>query len=349
MAGPVGHFTSGVKGGNIMWTRRWVVFVVLVVALSLMSAGTAVGQDKPQHLRFATVGLGSSWYIYGAGIASLLRPELPKGSTIDVLPIAGGIGNPKLLQAGEAELGLAMSVPARWACGGEVAFDKPLDKVRALVGGLDVYYVGVFVTARSGITALGDVRDRKRPFRLLTVPLGGIGEFAARQVLAAYGMSYDWIKQHAGSVRHVGRPATASAFQDGTADAWIHTVDYGHPIVTELTTVTAVGMVPLSEEAVEKLGAQGWERAVMPANTFKGQTAPILTVSAKTNLLASAELPEPVAYKLTKLVVEKKAELVKVHAALKDFEPARAGDPRLLGCPLHAGAERYYREKGLLR
>lgn len=332
-----------------MCTRRWIGFVVIVVALCLVSAGTAGAQDKPQHLRFATVGLGSSWYIYGAGIASLLRPELPKGSTIDVLPIAGGIGNPKLLQGGEAELGLGMSVPARWACGGEVAFDKPVDKVRALVGGLDVYYIGVFVTDRSGITALGQIRDRKQPFRLITVPLGGIGEYAARQVLAAYGMGYDWIKQQGGSVRHVGRPATVSAFQDGAADAWIHTVDYGHPIVTEITTVTASRILPLSEEAVAKLVTQGWERAIMPPNTFKGQTAPILTVSAKTNLLASAELPEPVAYKLTKLVVEKKAELVKVHAALKDFEPERAADPRLLGCPLHSGAERYYREKGLVR
>lgn len=332
-----------------MRTRGWIGSVSIVVALSLASAGAAVAQEKPLHLRFATVGLGSSWYIYGAGIASLLRPELPKGSTIDVLPIAGGIGNPKLMEAGEAELGLAMSVPARWACRGEVAFDKPLGRVRALVGGLDIYYIGVFVTERSGITALEQIRDRKQPYRLLTVPLGGIGEYAARQVLAAYGMSYESIKKRGGSVRHVGRPATVSAFQEGTADAWIHTVDYGHPIVTEITTVTASRILPLSEEAVTKLVAQGWGRAVMPANTFKGQTAPILTVSAKTNLLASAELPEPVAYKLTKLVVEKKPELVKVHAALRDFEPARAADPGLLGCPLHSGAERYYREKGLLK
>ena len=106
-------FRSQTKRREYLCTRRWIGFVVIVVALCLVSAGTAVAQDKPQHLRFATVGLGSSWYIYGAGIASLLRPELPKGSTIDVLPIAGGIGNPKLLQGGEAELALAMIVPGQ--------------------------------------------------------------------------------------------------------------------------------------------------------------------------------------------------------------------------------------------
>ena len=324
-------------------------FVVLVVALSLVGARAAIAQDKPVHLRLATVGLGSSWYLYGAGIASLLRPELPKGSTIDVLPIAGGIGNAKLIQSGEAELALGFNVSTRWACRGEVAFDAPLPKVRGLVGGLDIYYIGVFVAERSGITALEQIRDRKQPFRLLTVPLGGAGEFATRQVLAAYGMSYDWIKQHGGHVRHIGRPATVSAFQDGTADAWIHTVDYGHPIVTELTTVTTVRMLPLSNEAIDKLVAQGWERAVVPPNTFKGQTAPVPTVSTRTNLFASADLPEGLAYTLTKLLVEKRTELVKVHAALKDFDPARAADPVLVGCQLHAGAERYYREKGLLK
>jgi hypothetical protein len=209
--------------------------------------------------------------------------------------------------------------------------------------------MGVFVSERSGITSIEQVRDRKQPFRLLTVPLGGMGEVGARQILAAYGMSYDWIKQNGGSVRHVARPATVSAFQDGTADAWIHIVNAGHPIVTEISTVVSVRMLPLSNDAVDKLVAQGWERFVVSPNTFKGQTAPATTVNAPTNLMATADLPEPVAYTITKLVVEKKAELVKVHAALKDFDPARSADPKLVGCQLHAGAERYYREKGLLK
>lgn len=329
---------------------RIVIALVVTVALALVSVAPAAAQlDKPLHLRFATVGLGSSWYLYGAGIASLLRPQLPKGSTIDVLPIAGGVGNPKLIQAGEAELALGHNVSTRWACRGEVVFDKGLDKVRGLVGGLDVFFMGVFVSERSGITSIEQIRERKQPFRLLTVPLGGMGEVGARQILTAYGMSYDWIKQQGGSVRHVGRPATVSAFQDGTADSWTHIVNYGHPIVTELTTVTTVRMLPLSSDAVDKLVAQGWERFVVPANSFKGQTDPILTVNAPTNILASVDLPEPVAYSITKLVVEKKADLVKVHAALKEFDPARAADPKLVGCQLHPGAERYYREKGLLK
>jgi TRAP transporter TAXI family solute receptor len=172
---------------------------------------------------------------------------------------------------------------------------------------------------------------------------------ASGQVLGAYGLSYDAIKAKGGSVKHVPRPATVGAIQDGSADAWMHIVNEGHPVVTELTTVTTVRMLPLSKAAVDKLVADGWAPYTVAPNTFKGQTEPVTTVDGPTNVLASADLPEALAYEVTKLIVENKPKLVQVHAALSDFEPGKAADPLLTGCPLHPGAERYYREKGLIR
>lgn len=330
---------------RLLTPTAWLAAAVL----SLAAAQSAAAQGTPQHLRFATVGLGSSWYTYAAGIAQLLRPSLPKGSTIDVLPIAGGVANPKMLDTGEAELAFSHNVASRWACKGEVAFTAPTAKVRALVGGLDNFFMGFFVSERSGITGIDQINTRSQPFRLLTTPVGGMGEYGVRQILAAYGTSYDGIKARGGSVRHVPRPATVQGLQDGTADAWSHIVNEGHPIVTELTTVTTVRMLPLSQAAVDKLVAAGWAPITVPPNTFKGQTEPIRTVNAPTNILATVDLPEPIAYEITKLVNENKAKLVQVHGALSDFDPAKAADPLLLGCPLHPGAERYYREKGLLK
>lgn len=326
-------------------TSVWLAALVL----SFVVAGSSAAQTSPLHLRFATVGLGSSWYTYAAGIAQLLRPSLPKGSTIDVLPIAGGVANPKMIETGEAELAFSHNVAARWACKGEVAFTEPTTRVRALVGGLDNFFMGVFVSERSGITEIDQINTRAQPFRLLTTPVGGMGEYGVRQILSAYGTSYDGIKARGGSVRHVPRPATVQGLQDGTADAWSHIVNEGHPIVTELTTVTTVRMLPLSQAAVDKLVAAGWAPITVAPNTFKGQTEAVRTVNAPTNILASADLPEPVAYEITKLVNENKAKLVQVHGALSDFDPAKAADPGLTGCPLHAGAERYYREKGLIK
>ena len=93
---------------------HWTMCAVLAVVLAVPSV--AVAADAVQ-LRFATVGIGSAWYNYGAGIADLVKPNLPKGSTVDVLPIAGTVGNMKLLQSGETELGLSFPNVAAEGCG----------------------------------------------------------------------------------------------------------------------------------------------------------------------------------------------------------------------------------------
>ena len=77
-------------------------------------------------IRLATFRLGSSWYIYGALMSDMLRAGLPKDSTVDVLPHAGGVGNPKLVQSEEAELALGFNVTAKWAMEGKMAYDKKL-------------------------------------------------------------------------------------------------------------------------------------------------------------------------------------------------------------------------------
>lgn len=137
---------------------RWTMCAVLAVVLAVPSVAAAA--DAVQ-LRFATVGIGSAWYNYGAGIADLVKPNLPKGSTVDVLPIAGTVGNMKLLQSGETELGLSFPNVAAEGCGGFGSFDKKTDKVRGLMGGLDTYYYGTFVTVKSGINSWDELAAGK--------------------------------------------------------------------------------------------------------------------------------------------------------------------------------------------
>ena len=94
----------------------------------------------------------------------------------------------------------------------------------------------------------------------------------------------------------------------------------------------------------------GWAPAEIPANTFKGQTTPVKTVKAVSNILVNADVPDAVAYTFTKTIIENAAKLPKIHAALSDFDPKRAAEPGLNGnCPLHPGAAKYYKEAGMLK
>jgi TRAP transporter TAXI family solute receptor len=94
----------------------------------------------------------------------------------------------------------------------------------------------------------------------------------------------------------------------------------------------------------------GWAEAVIPPNTFKGQTEPVKTVKAVSNILVSADMPENVAYTITKTIIENAAGLPRIHAALGDFDPKAAAEPSYNGnCPMHPGAAKYYKEAGLMK
>jgi len=322
-----------------------------LVVVGLTSGAMSVSAQEKVQLRFATVGVGSAWYNYGAGMAELARQKLPAGSSIDVLPIAGGVGNIKLIQNSEAELGISFAVTSAEGCGGTGAFKEKQDKVRALMGGLDIYYFGTFVTRKSNVTSWTDIAAAKNGFKLQTTRPGGTGEQGVRQVLALLGSSKDDIAKKGGFVEATERTGTAEAIKDGQADGWAHTVTKGHPAATQILTVNDMVVLPLPDNVIKGMVEKhGWSEVTMAPNTFKGQTEPVKTVMAVSNILVAASVPDSVVYTITKTIIENADKLPKVHAALADFDPKRAAEPSLNGgCPLHPGAAKYYREAGILK
>lgn len=323
--------------------------VLGVVAASVFVLPTAAQQ--PAKLRFATVGIGSAWYNYGAGMADMIKPKLPAGSSVDVMPIAGGVGNIKLIQSGEADLGISFAVTSAEGCGGFGTFKEKQSKVMALMGGLDIYYFGTFATKKSGVTSWNDIAAGKNKFRLQTTRAGGTGEQGVRQVLSLLGTSKEDVAKKGGNVEATERTGTAEAIKDGQADGWAHVVTKGHPAATQIVTVNEMTMVPLPDAVIKGMVEKfGWAETVVPPNTFKGQSEPVKTVMAVSNILVSADVPESVVYTITKTIMEGAERLPKIHAGLTDFDPKKAAQPSFNGnCPLHPGAAKYYKEAGLLK
>jgi len=267
--------------------------VVLALLLMLPSSGLA---QQPVTLAFATLDTGSAWYVYGATMAELFRKALPAGSNIDVKPRSGGVGNPRLVAKNETPLGFAFTVTNRWAYEGKEAYDAKHENLRALVGGLDTYYLVAVASKKLPIASIKEIKDKKVPIKMFTQPVGSLGEFAGRQLLRSSGVSYADIKSWGGSTQHVG-----------------------------------------------------YNAATMPADTFKGQSEPVKTVGFPTVLITNKELPDAIAYTVTKAVVDNKDALVRGHAGLVEFDPTKAWQPERVGIPLHPGAERVYREKGWMK
>jgi hypothetical protein len=259
------------------------------------------------------------------------------------------VGNPKLVARGEMPLGFGFTVTNRWGFEGKEAYTEKLDSLRGLVGGLDTYYLVAVATRKLGISSVREIRDKKLPVKVFTQPVGSLGEFAGRQLLRAVGVSYNDIKAWGGSTQHVGYNIIVDAFKDGRADLLFAVVTPKHPSVSEIVTSVDVKFLGLDGETAKALLPLGYTAATMPPETFKGQSEPVSTVGFPTVLITNKDLPEPVAYTITKTILENKDALVRGHAGLAEFDPKTAWQPDKVGVPLHPGAERAYREKGWMR
>jgi uncharacterized protein len=329
-------------------TMRLALVVVLILAVAV-SGVAAQAPPQPVTLAFATLDTGSAWYVYGATMAELLRRSLPAGSNIDVKPRAGGVGNPRLVAKNETPLGFGFTVTNRWAYEGKEAYTEKLENLRGLVGGLDTYYLVAVATKKLGISSVREIKDRKLPVKVYTQPVGALGEFAGRQMLRAIGIGYNDIKAWGGSTNHVNYNIIIDAFKDGRADILFAVVTPRHPSVSEIVTGVDVEFLGLDAETTKALLPLGYSPATMPADTFKTQTKPVSTVGFPTVLITNKDLPEPVAYTVTKTVLENKDALVRGHAGLAGFDPKTAWQPDKVGIPLHPGAEKAYREKGWMK
>jgi TRAP transporter TAXI family solute receptor len=321
----------------------------LALILALGGLVGAAAAQQPVTLAFATLDTGSAWYVYGATMAELLRTALPAGSNVDVKPFAGGVGNAKLVAKNETPLALSFTVTNRWAFEGKEAYDTRLENLRALVGGLDTYYLVAIAQKKLGINSLREIKDKKVPVRIFTQPVGALGEFGGRQLLRTYGLSYADIKGWGGATTHVGYNVIVDAFKDGRADVLLAVVTPKHPSVSEIATFTDVKFLALEPEMVKGLEPLGYTPATMPANTFKNQSEPIHTVGFPTVVITNKDLPEPIAYTVTRTLIENKDALVRGHAGLAAFDPPTAWRPEKVGIALHPGAERAYREKGWMK
>ncbi|MCP1676736.1 TRAP transporter TAXI family solute receptor [Natronocella acetinitrilica] len=322
------------------------------IGVAAVVAHASVAHADPVDLRFATVGIGGSWYAYGQGMGPAIQSQLPAGSRVDVLPISGGVGNMELVQNGEAEIAIAFSHTAGEACSedGGLTFDGQRDKVRAVMGALDTFYLAGFATVRSGIESWEDVASDDKRVRMITTQRGGTGELGMRQILEAHGSSYDGVRSAGGSVRALERAATAAAFADGSADFWGHTVTVAHPVATELMTVTDMRVIGIhNEAAIEELVGLGWTPVTLPAGSFEGQDEDLPMVGTGSSIVVSADLSDEVVYAITKALVESVDRFPDFHAALSGFDLEVALDPGVNGnCPFHPGAVAYYRDAGLM-
>jgi len=320
--------------------------LVLVLASGALAGGAAADEIK-----FGAMPLGSIWYVFAASFAKHITPALPPGSKVDIIARGGGIGNPIIVAQKKADVALANVVTSVWATEGEADIykGKKYPEIRSLLGGLNSVWLVAILTEdyikRTGNDTLEKALLSKNPPRVIMKPAGSTVPPSVRLAFEGLGLGFDKYKANGGQIIQVDVGQIPTMMRDGRADLYFESASPGHPATTEVTLTVPVRFVDLPEKSLQVMSKNGLKISPMP-EYFKGQKGPVKAVDFGTNMIVHRDMPESLAYAITKAVVENRDAIVAEHKAMAGFVAKDAWRPENNGIALHPGAIKYYKEKG---
>jgi TRAP transporter TAXI family solute receptor len=306
-----------------------------VAAGVILSAPAARAQG---FINVLTGGTSGVYYPLGVAIGKIFSDKIPNVKT-QVQATKASVENLILLQQGRGEIAFALgdSLKAAWDGDEEAGFKKKLDKLRT-IGAIYPNYIQIVATADSGVKTLAELKGKSLS---VGAPKSGT-ELNSRAILAAAGMSY----KDMGKVEYLPFAESVDLMKNRQLAATLQSAGLGVASLKDLSTSTDITVVAVPKDVVEKIGAP-FVPVVIPANTYTGQDKDVPTAAVVNYLVTSADVSDDIAYQMTKLIFDSLGELANAHVAGKEIklENAANGSP----VPLHPGAIRYYREKGLIK
>ena len=195
----------------------------------------------------------------------------------------------------------------------------------------------IVASKESGITDLAGLKGKSLS---VGAPASGT-ELNARAIFAAAGMSYEDL----GKVEYLPFAESVELIKNRQLDATLQSAGLGVASIKDLAISLPTNVVAVPAEIAESMGAP-FIAATIPAGTYEGQSEDVATVAITNILVTHDGVSDEVAYQMTKLLFENLDEMVAAHAAAKAITAENG--PKGLPIPLHPGAERYYKEKGLM-
>ena len=318
---------------------RWIHKIGLGLSLTTALAAGVVHAQQQQFVNILTGGQSGVYYPMGVALSQIYAKSIPNvRATAQVTKASAE--NLNLLQAGRGELALALadSVSDAWKGEAEAGFPKKLDKLRGLSGTYS-NYIQIVANADSGIKTLADLKGKR-----ISVGAAKSGtELNARAIFKAAGLTYaDLVK-----VEYLPFGESVELIKNRQLDATLQSAGLGVASIRDLSTSVKIVVVPVPADVVAKVGDAAYQTAVIPANTYTGQTQDVPTAAIPNFLVTHSGVSDELAYQMAKQMYENIDTLYAAHNAAKVIkrENAIKGMP----VPLHPGAERYYREVGLVK
>jgi len=311
-------------------------FIALMLAMVMVVMVSACGGSTGTKMTMGTGGTSGTYYGYGGVLGQYIKNNA--NIPVTVVSTDGSKANIQGIAAGNYQLGTVQSDVMAYAWEGTRSFETEgkIDSFRVVAG---LYAESVqLVTMDPAIKSVADLKGK-------SVSIGAPGSgvyFNAIDVLTAAGLTEEDIK-----AQYQSFADSADALKDGKIDAAFIVAGAPTPAITELCTTNSAYLVPIDGAVASKLMADCpfYTTYTIPAGTYAGQEADVTTVTVKATLIVSADATEDDVYNLTKAIFDNIEAITAENAkgAELSIENATSG----MTAPFHAGAAKYFAEKGV--
>jgi uncharacterized protein len=314
--------------------KKWAAVTAAVLAF----AGAAQAQ---QFFRIGTGGTAGTYYPVGGMIANAVSQP---GKIIATAQASNGsLANVNAIAGGSLEAGLSQSDVATWAYTGTGAFEgKPKVTDLRLIANLYPESIHLVVKKGSGIKSVADLKGKR-----VALDEPGSGTLIdARLVLAAYGVKESDLKPE-----YIKPNQAGDKLKDGSLDAFFFVGGAPAGAIAELASSgTGIELVPLGGPQAEALRKSSPWFAVdnIAANTYKDVPA-VTTLAVGAQLVTSAKLDTETVYQITKAMYSDATQKTLAAGHAKGKYITKENAVQGAGIPFHPGAEKFYREVGLLK
>jgi TRAP transporter TAXI family solute receptor len=341
-----------------MKKRRLIAFVFISLALTMIIAAPSFAAKK-EFFAIATGGTGGTYYPLGGALAQALTNKIP-----DIIVTAqaanASVANCNLIGNHQIESAFIQSNIAYSAYSGLDNFkEKPVKNLR-IIASLYPETIQIVGRADAGIKTIADIKGK----RLIPGDRGSGTEIDCMNVLEALGLSY----KDFSSTDWLGFSGASQRLKDKQGDVTFTTAGWPTAAIIELAMTSDIVLIPLEEKTIDALLKKYpfYARIVIPKDTYRGMDKDVPTITTMAQWAVDADVPDDLVYKLTQALWEKGKFVLRKKGEAADDAPSGAEVMALVhntakqvqlntalegvgAVPLHPGAARYYREKGMIK
>lgn len=326
---------------------KFAKLILSVLILSLVLGGTAftaipaLAADKTLDVSICGGSIGGAWAAIGEGVGEVIRRSFPGSNT--AYEVGQEAANIVLVSRGRVQLGIAHAQLLKLGMAGSRPFHETYSNLRALA----VLYgeaVEHFIMRKdTGIASFDELKEKKFGLKMNLNTKDSFMEIVGREVLKAYGITYDDLASWGGAVNFMSMSPSLDLMRDGKIQAYSNVIQVPSSHIVDVSTNVALTLLPMSEEAIAKVNeALGTYGTVIPKDKYTFLDADVPTVGATVVLFTNADLPDEDAYAILTALKENFDYFTNIHSSLKSLTLADMAETAPV--PLHPGAVKFFEE-----